>query len=96
MSRRGYYEFPKRVRKEAIRKWHKDNPGNKDQVLEVHHKVPVKIARKLKIPPRLVRIPDNAQAVTPEEHKKIHENELTLDEYRILAQALLGWSRNLI
>jgi len=96
MSRRGSYEFPKYVKEEAKRKWRRDNPDREDEPLEVHHQIPVKIAKKLKIPPYLVRVSDNAIAVTKDEHKEIHENELTLDEYKILAQALLGWTRNLL
>lgn len=82
-------EFSKRVRKEARRIWHENNPGMEDQELQVHHRLPISKFRKYRIPKRLVTSEKNAQAVTPEKHVELHET-LTDADYAIIAQALLG------
>ena len=93
---RGRYEFPKRVKDDAHSKWHANNPGREDESLEVDHIVPVWYAKKNHIPPDLVRVGNNARALTVKEHKERHRNEPTEEEYKTLAQAILGWVRNLI
>lgn len=96
MSRRGRYEFPNRVKEHARTEWHKANPENEDAKLEVDHIVPVWYAKKNNIPPDLVRTGDNARALTVPEHKERHRNEPTEEEYRTIAQGILGWVKNLI
>lgn len=94
---RGRYEFTQTTRNRAIEKWREENPEADDDInLEVHHKVPVWWAKKNNIPSTLVRIQDNAVALSRDEHKEVHRNELSDDEYRTLAQSILGWVRNLI
>lgn len=88
---RGRYEFDKRTKDEAFSRWHAENPGNEDANLEIHHRIPVHFAKKEGIPPDLVRTQDNAVAVTRDEHKEIHRNEPSDEEYKTLAQSILGW-----
>lgn len=93
---RGRYEFPKSVRERAVERYYAENPESENELLEVHHQVPVWWAKKEQIPSALVRVQANAIAVPRDDHKEIHRNELSDDEYRTLAQAVLGWVRNLI
>ena len=96
MSRRGRFEFAERTKDTARNNWHAKNPDRQNEALEVNHKIPIHVAKKLGIPPDLVRTQDNAEALTKPDHLEFHRNELTIDEYRTLAQSLLGWVKNLI
>lgn len=92
MSRRGC-EFSSWVKDQVITKWHKQNPGNEDVELEVHHRVAISAGKKLGIPRKVLKSPENAQAMPADEHRRYHENEPTLEEYAIIAQGLLGLSQ---
>lgn len=94
MSRRGK-EFPDTVKDSAIRKWHKENPGRSKEKLEVDHVIPIHVGNRLGIPSALLKSRANAEAKTQKEHKEKHRNELSDEEYKTLAQALLGWIGNL-
>jgi hypothetical protein len=93
---RGRYEFLERTKDTARQNWHAKNPGRPNEVLEINHKIPVHVAKKLGIPPDLVRTQNNAEALTKPDHLDFHKNELTVEEYKTLAQSILGWVRNLI
>ncbi len=95
MPRPSQYEFSQRTKNTAISRWHWEHPGREDEKLEVHHIIPVRVAITLDIPPTLVRTADNAQAMPVAEHKEKHQNEPSLEEYRLLAQSILGWHGNL-
>ena len=88
---RGRYEFSQRTKDSAVNKWRWNNPDRDDEDLEVDHIVPVWAAKELGIPADLVRTDDNARALTVGEHKDRHRNESDLEEYRSLAQSILGW-----
>ena len=95
MSRRGRYDFNSRTKDKAKADWHADHPDREDERLEVNHIVAVHYARKMGIPPDLVRTQDNAEALTIPDHLEHHRNEPTDEEYAVLARGLLGWIRNL-
>ena len=86
-------EFSRELKDKLRKKWHEDNPGNEREQVQLHHQIPKHIGEKLNIPPYFLKSEENALAVTDKEHKWLHENELTLDEYSVLAQALLGISQ---
>lgn len=89
MGRKGA-EFNRRTKEQAKRKWRRKNPGREDEELQVHHKVAVHAGRKLGIPKRVLKSPKNAVAMPAPDHKAYHENEPTLEEYKTIAQGLLG------
>lgn len=91
MARRGRYDFPRSVKDKAKADWRANHPGCEDTNLEVHHRIPVHFAKDAGIPPDLVRIQDNAVALTRREHKDFHRNEPTDEEYRTIVQGILGW-----
>jgi len=87
---RGKYEFSDRTKEAARRKWHAENPGNEDANLEVDHLVAVWFAKKHGIPHQQITSGANAKALRQKEHKAKHRNEPTEEEYKTLAQGLLG------
>lgn len=89
MSKRKGCEFSKRIKEEERLDWHKRNPGNPDAELEVHHIVPISIARELGVPRDRIRSQRNAVAVEKGFHKELHDNE-DEETYKVLAQALIG------
>lgn len=90
MPRKGY-EFSQRTRNEAIRRWHRDNPGREDEELEVHHRVPVYYARKHGIHPDVVRSQDNAQAMPKSEHRGVdHYDEEQINAHLSSLANFLG------
>lgn len=95
MGKRGRYEFSDGVKRSAKKEWHRNNPGNPKEPLEIDHIVPVHFAKRHGIPPDLVRTRDNARALRIKEHKERHRNEPTEEEYMTLSQGLLGWIKNL-
>lgn len=68
MPRKGY-EFPDRVKDEAIRRWRIKNPDRTDEELEVDHKVPVWFAKKHGVPREVITSQDNARAIPKSEHR---------------------------
>lgn len=59
---------------------------------QVHHRVSVKKCKQYGVSPDLVRAPINAQALTPDEHARIHRNnqeDLALLELLLLLQPRL-------
>lgn len=78
-SRKGY-EFRKRTKDVAL------NEAQEEDELEVHHIVPVSVARRKGVSPDLVRSPINAVAMPKKKHREIDHNDPDLDE---LADELL-------
>jgi hypothetical protein len=83
-------EFSDRVKDNAIKRWHKLNPGRENEIITVHHRVSIWAGKELGIPTRVLKSGENAQAMTLEEHQRFHDNEPTLEEYAVIAQGLLG------
>lgn len=84
-------EFDEHTKHKAKRKWHRDNPGRENQDLHVHHRVSREWGRRNGVPNSLLSSRNNAEAMTPEQHKRHHRKEPSDKEYRSLAQALFGW-----
>jgi 5-methylcytosine-specific restriction endonuclease McrA len=87
VSRRGL-EFSTHTQDEAIKQWHIAHPDEDEIDLEVHHRVPIAHAKKMKLPPSLVRSGANAEALTKSEHYK--KKKQTEEESKTIAQALFG------
>jgi len=86
-ERRRAYEFSNSVKEKA--RLIAELPNG-----EVHHRLPIKEARMAGIDPLLVKSQYNAVALTPEEHRRIHE-EITqyeidklIEEFSILQPGL--------
>ncbi len=93
MARKGY-EFPRSQIDKGITDWHKKNPNNEDSELEAHHKVPIEHAKKMRLPPSLVKSGANMEILTKEEHKE--KRNQTLEESATIAQSLFGLVNTLL
>ena len=87
MSRRGK-EFSQRTRDQLFTAWHRDNPGNEDANIEIHHKLPIFIGKMLKIPGEILKSQANAIALRREEHRELHSNT-TMEEWIELGKTLV-------
>lgn len=85
MNKRKGYEFSNGVRGKALDKEGLENGS-------VHHIIPVSVCRELGIPGWLCSSQANAKAYPDyETHMREAEHELSLNEYKTIAQGLLGW-----
>ncbi len=60
--------------------------------LQAHHLIPIYIAREIELPNVAIRNLANCEILCDDCHKETHENELSIEEYKALAQSLLGVS----
>lgn len=82
-------EFSTRIKEEEVARWHKNNPGEHDNLVQVHHILPISEALLRNVPKRLIRSQENAVAVAIGFHSHIHFNT-TKETYDILASELIN------
>ena len=75
-KKRRPFEFSDKTRQIA-----REKAGfGEDEYCEVHHKMQVAVAMRLGLPPELVRSPENAIALTHDEHFNMHNFKMS-DRY---------------
>jgi hypothetical protein len=88
--RRGEYEFPQSVRDIALNEAGLENG-------DVHHRLPVWVAKQNGISPDLVRSPYNAVGLTEEEHYRAkHRGDFSqeIEELLELQPRLIEWEES--
>lgn len=89
--RRSKYEFSRQTKREAkLRAGFKCEQCGAKGDLEAHHVIAVWTATELGLWREVVKSINNCEVLCPSCHAEKHNPEPTLDEYKSLAQAILG------